>query len=126
MAGAPPLPITPRAAALSMPLSLARVLHQTRMKQGNVKEGLLPRGVHERPHVRCSARAPCIHAYPQAPGPSHMFVMSELLAPFFYKCSARATAARVQGVEGLQCGRLWELDGCKAFPIDHGPTLPAT
>ncbi|KAK9835334.1 hypothetical protein WJX81_003115 [Elliptochloris bilobata] len=23
-------------------------------------------------------------------------------------------------------GRLWELDGCKSFPIDHGPTSPAT
>lgn len=32
----------------------------------------------------------------------------------------------MQGVEGLLCGRLWELDGCKAFPIDHGPTSPAT
>lgn len=31
----------------------------------------------------------------------------------------------MQGVEGCLWGRLWELDGCKAFPIDHGPTSPA-
>ena len=27
---------------------------------------------------------------------------------------------------GALCGRLWELDGCKASPVDHGPTSPAT
>ena len=32
----------------------------------------------------------------------------------------------MHSVEGPLCARLWELDGCKAFPIDHGPTSPAT